>query len=263
MASNRLLVAGAGLSALIAAAAYAPSAAGAATATTTTTAAATTTTGARPTTGKALVAAMTQAADTQTSVRYVTNSTLGGRSVEITASAGTTVGTQVIVLREGKNTGRVDARLVNKIVYFRGNTFGLEEYLGMPATLAPKYSGKWIFFSPATKDYSGIEKSMTLSAAISEISISGPFTTTAATVDGQATKKVKGTTTSLSSKGKKGTAIIYLKATGVPLPVRYQATGKQKNQNETGTVVFSDWGVKVHPATPHTSIPASSISSSA
>jgi len=103
---------------------------------------------------------------------------------------------------------------------------------------------------------------MTLAAAISQISVKAPFTTATTTIDGQAAEAVKGTTTALSSKGKKGPATLYVAATGAPLPIRYQGKGKQEKKTETGTVVFSDWGMKVAPASPQGAIAASSISSS-
>lgn len=211
-----------------------------------------------------MLAAALQAADRQKSVHFVAESSLDGRSVDITASTSATAGTQKIVLRSGKTTGHVAGRLVDKLVYFRGDTFGLEEYLGMPATLAPNYTGKWIYFSPATQDYKGIEKSMTFSAAIEQISLTGPFTTGTSTVNGQAADTVTGTTTTTNTKGKKvkGKATLYLPATGTPLPMRFVGQEKQGSKVESGTVVFSQWGLKVAPSAPHGAIAASSISSS-
>jgi uncharacterized OsmC-like protein len=263
--SNRSLMAGAATVIALAVALGVPGAfdaAGAAgAATTTTTAPAVTTAGSRSTAPKTLLAASLAAAGTQTSVHYVATSSVGTRSLEITADASTTAGTQSIVLREGKTTGHVTGRFVDKIVYFRGDTVGLEDYLGMPATLAPKYNGQWISFSSTTKDYSSIAKSLTLSAAIAQISVSAPLTGGGHTiVDGKAAVGLRGTTTALSSKGKKGSATLYVSAKGSPLPVAYRGTGKQKKQKETGTVTFSRWGETVSPAVPAKSVAASTIS---
>lgn len=255
MPSNRSLLAGAGVAAVLAFGAS--GVAGAATTTTTTATAQATLT------PKALLAASLKAANAQPSVHFVATSTVGTRSITITADAAAATGSQVIVLREDKKTGHVTGRYVGSTVYFRGNTVGLEDYLGMPTTLAPKYSGKWISFGSSTEDYSSIAKSMTISAAVAQISVKAPITGGGhATVGGQAAVGVRGTTTTLSSKGKKGKATLYVAATGSPLPIRYNGTGKQKKQKETGQVTFSKWGETVNPTAPAGAVPASSISTS-
>lgn len=257
MPLRRLLTAAAGVATVLAVALCAPAISGA------TTTAGSTASG-RPTTGKALLAAALQAADRQKSVHFVAESSLDGRSVQITASTSATAGTQKIVLRSGKTTGHVTGRLVDKIVYFRGDTFGLEEYLGMPTTLAPKYTGKWISFSPSTQDYKGIEKTMTFSAAMGQISLTGPFSTGTSTAYGQAAVTVIGTMTTTNTKGKKVKAkgTLYLPATGTLLPIKFVGKEKQGSKVETGTVVFSQWGLKVAPAAPKGAVAASSITSS-
>lgn len=221
------------------------------------------TTAAPSSTPKSLLAASLKAAGKEPSVHFVATSAVGTRSITITGDASAGAGSQVIILHEGKQTGHVTGRYVDKAVYFRGNTIGLEDYLGMPTTLAPKYSDKWISFGSSTPDYSSIAKSMTLSAAVAQISVKAPVTSGVhSTVDGQAAVSVLGTTTTLSSKGKKGTATLYVAAKGSPLPISYLGTGKQKKQSETGKVTFSKWGEKVSPSAPPNAVPASSISGS-
>jgi hypothetical protein len=129
----------------------------------------------------------------------------------------------------------------------------------MPATLAAKYTGRWIFFSPATKGYKNFKKSLTLQDALGQISMTGPYTTGASTTAGQPAERVKGFTTALSSKKKKGTAALYLAATGTPLPLRYTGSGTASKHKATITVTFSQWGVKVEPKAPQTTVSASSI----
>jgi hypothetical protein len=248
MILNRSVLAGIGVAAVLS---VAPMTSGTAGATT------------RPTAPKALLAASLKAAGKQSSVHSVATSTVGTQSIKITADAATKAGTQVIILREGKKTGHLTGRYVNNTVYFRGDTIGLEDYLGMPATLAPKYSGKWISFASTTQGYSSVANSMTVSAAVSQISVKAPITSSGqTTVNGQAAVGVRGTTTTLSSKGKKGTATLYVSAKGSPLPIRYLGTGIQKKQKETGQVTFSKWGETVSPTAPTGAVPASSITTS-
>ncbi len=257
MLQRRLTAVVLGMATVLGAVVGLPALAGAAT--TTTTAPATTTTA--PTATSAMVSSALKAAGQQTSVHYVATSKESGRSITITASTSPTTGTQQIVLRANKNTGHVSGRLVDKIVYYRGDTFGLEEYLGMPATLAPKYTGKWIFFSPATKDYSAIAKSFTLATAVSQITMKGPYTTKTATVDGKPATTVTGRDTVTGHPGKKGSATLAIASSGTPLPIHYSGNTTQSKKTVTGTVDYSGWGMKVTPKAPQGAIAAASITS--
>lgn len=210
---------------------------------------------------KALLAASLDAARAQSSVHYVATSVVGNESIRVTADTANTAASQEVVLHVGKGTGNVTARLVDSTAYFRGDALGLEDYLGMPSTLAPKYAGQWISFSSSTKSYSSIAKSMSLTSAIDQISVDAPLSGGDKTTrGGRSAVDIEGTTTSLSSKGNKGTATLYVSAKGSPLPLAYHGTGKQKKKSETGTVTYSKWGETVSPQVPAKSVPSSSIS---
>ena len=233
-----------------------PALAGAATKSTTTSSPATSTSA--PTATSAQVSSAIKAAGQQTSVHYVASSKESGRSITITSSSSATAGTQKIVLRSSKSVGHVSGRLV----YFRGDTCGLEEYLGMPATLAPKYTGKWIFFSPATKDYAPIAKSFTLATAISQIAMKGPFTSKSGTVDGKSATTVTGRDTVTGHVGKAGSATLSIASSGTPLPIHYSGKTTVNKTKISGTVDYSGWGQKVTPKAPQGAVAASSITSS-
>lgn len=209
---------------------------------------------------KALLAASLDAAHAQSSVHYVATSTVGDESIRVTADTATASASQAIVLDIGKVTGHVTGRLVDNAVYFRGDTVGLEDYVGMPTTLAPKYVGQWIKFTSSAKGYSDITKSMSLTSAVNQISVEAPLSGGQKTnVGGRSAVSVAGTTTSLSSKGNRGTAVLYVSATGSPLPISYHGTGKQKKKPETGTITYSKWGETVSLKAPAKSVPASSL----
>jgi len=208
----------------------------------------------------ALVAASQAAATHQSSVRFVATSSLGNESISIAADAARSAGTETIRLRNASQVGLVTARYTGKAVYFKGNANGLGGYIGMPSTLATKYAGKWIAFTPAQKNYAAIARSMTLSAAVTQISIGPPFTSSAGPrVGGAPTVVVHGTTSTLSSSGNKGTAILTIRSTGSPLPVSFVGRGTQSGKTETGQVVFSRWGEPVHVVAPSPSVNASTI----
>jgi len=251
------------VAALIAAAAgivvlFSPALAAAATATTTTGA---TSTGAKAAT--ALYTSAITAAGKQTSVHYVAKSSESGKSLTITASSSATAGTQKIVLYTGKKaSGHLSGRLVDKVAYFKGDTFGLEEYLGMPATLAPKYSGKWIYFSSATKSYAPIAASFGLSAAVGQISMKGPYKQGTSRVNGKAATTLTGANTASGKKGKPGSATLAVAAQGTPLPIRFLGKSLVSKKLVTDTVNYGRWGLKVSPKAPKGAVPASSITSS-
>ncbi len=218
------------------------------------------TAGSRSISPKTLLAASLDAARAERSVHYVATSAVGDESVRVTGDSATAAATQEIVLRVGKGTGHVTARLVHSTAYFRGDALGLEDYLGMPTTLAPKYVGRWISLSSSTKGYSSIAKSMSMSSAIDQISVDAPLSGGhKVSSDGRSAVSIQGTTTSLSSAGSEGTAVLYVSATGRPLPIVYRGTGEQKKKPETGTVTYSRWGEAVRPGVPATSVPSSSI----
>jgi len=207
-----------------------------------------------------LLAGSLKSADRQRSVHFVATSTLSTRSIVIVANAGVTSGTQTITVRVNKKVGRVTGRYTGGTVYFQGNTVGLESYLGMPSSIAPTYAGRWIAFTSSDQGYSQIAGSMTLATAVDQVSVSPPITSGGrAKVNGASVELIRGTTTTLSSKGQHGAAVADVATGGAHLPVRYQGTGKQGKQSASGQVVFSRWGLKVSPRAPSSSVPASSI----
>jgi hypothetical protein len=209
----------------------------------------------------ALLATSLANAQKQQSVHFVTVSSLGDQSISVVADAAKNAGQASIVLFHGKQRGLVAVRYNGKDVYYRANAVGLESYLGMPAALATKYAGKWISFAPTDPDYADITKSLTISTALSDITIQAPLKLLAPrTINRVRSIGVAGTTTSLSSAGSTGTGTLFLAAASPFLPVVFTGTGTQKNQKELGRVTFSHWNAPVHPVTPSSAIPASSIS---
>ena len=213
-------------------------------------------------TPKAQVASSLATANQQQSVHYDATSKAGNQSIVLSADAGTTTGQQIVVVKKGKTTGHRVARYVNSGVYFKGDVYGLEAYLGMPASLAPSYSGKWIVFTSADSDYAQIARALTISAAVSQVSMTGPFTSgPSSTVAGKAATAVQGYTATLSSKGKKGPATVYID-TAKNLPIKFTGAGTESGKKTSGLVSYSKWNEPISLATPTGAIPASSITAS-
>ncbi|HEX3946439.1 MAG TPA: hypothetical protein VHW47_01985 [Acidimicrobiales bacterium] len=211
----------------------------------------------KPVAPKALLAASLAAAKSQPSVHFVAVSTISTQSITITADIGQAKGTEAIAISDGLQSGHVDARLVKKVAYFRGDTNGLEGYLGMPATLAAQYANRWIAFKSSDKYYKTVSQAMTMKNAVAQISVKAPISSAgSSTVSGTAATGVKGTTASL---GTKGTAVLYVPAQGSVLPLRYTGQGIETKKKATGQVDFTKWGETFRVTAPAKSVPSSSV----
>jgi len=225
-----------------------------------------------------VLAASLEAASRQRSVHYVAHSSLGPESLELVSDVSKTASQQTITISTGKHRGHLTARWVNNSVYFKGDQTGLEGYLGMPTTLAPKYTGRWIVFKSTDQGYAAIARSMQLDSVVSEVTISPPFTKISGlTIGGTHTTGVRGKTTAFSSPGSSGTATLYVEASSGHLPVRFIAVGSQPASSlgqsgaaasaghsstpipERGTLDFSEWGEPVHLSQPTNAVPASKV----
>jgi hypothetical protein len=216
-----------------------------------------TTTATRPANAKALLAASLAAARSQRTVHFSATSTVGSESITIVADVASTKGQEAITVTSGGHTGHVSARLVKKVAYFRGDAAGLEGYLGLPSTLAPKYANRWISFEPSDQYYKTVSQAMTISSAVGQISVKTPVSTgPTSTVNGSAAIGITGTTTSLGSKGP---AALYVPAQGSLLPLRYTGQGKEQKQKATGEVDFSNWGESFSVVAPAKAVRSSSV----
>jgi hypothetical protein len=208
---------------------------------------------------QALVTDALDTANQQPSVHYVATSSAGSMSIRLVADAATAGGQQQVTEQSGKTVGHATGVLAGGAVYYMGDRAGLSLYLGMSNTLASKYKGQWIEFSPSDPGFSAIAQQFTLGGAVSQISIKGPFKTASTTVGGEPATSIAGSTTALSTSGKKGPAVLVVTTSGPDLPVRFSGSGTQDSTAEHGTIVFSGWGEAVNPAVPTSAVPASTI----
>ncbi len=220
-------------------------------------AATTTTTASTPATAQ--LRAALAAARAEPSVHFTTSTTLGARNYTVVGDAGHKLGVQTVTVTNGTKTGHVKVRLVHSDFYIEGDTYGLTTYVGMPSNLATEYKNRWIAFGPSTPDFSAIEKSMTVTAAIGQISLDGPLTMTTSTVAGAPVVVLSGTTTSLSSKGHTGPATLVVAGNGSNLPVSFTGQGKDGTSVARGSIAYSDWGEKLTVTRPANPVPSSKV----
>jgi hypothetical protein len=160
-------------------------------------------------------------------------------------------GTQVTSYTNGAKATFV---LVNGVGYLDANAAALAE-LFAGKKVAPLV-GRWIATHPGNPGYEDITDGMTLASALTEFTPTGTLTSTGPqTVDGKAVIGVKGVAPANIGVPQDQPAILYVMATGQPLPVSFQA-GAGADQE---TATFSQWGVTEHPVAPANPLPITSV----
>jgi hypothetical protein len=208
-----------------------------------------------------LVTSVVAAAKAQGSVHYFEWAAAGKQSVAVVGDVSATAGRQTITVRDGTSVGHLEGRWADGKVYFRGDAYGLNSYLAMPSTLARKYVQHWIVFTKADPGFAATAKQFTVAGPIAEIRLTGRLTLVpgTSTVNGVPVTLVRGRTTGLSTRGRSGTATLFIATTGSHLPVRFTGTGKETAGSSVGRVDFSAWGETVSVDAPPSAIPASQV----
>jgi hypothetical protein len=160
-------------------------------------------------------------------------------------------GTQVTTYTNGAKATFV---LVNGVGYLNANAAALAE-LFAGKKVAPLV-GRWIATHPGNPGYEDITDGMTLGSAMTEFTPTGTLTSTGPqTVDGKSVIGVKGVAPPNIGVPQGQPAILYVMATGQPLPVSFQAgAGGDKE-----TATFSLWGQTEHPVAPANPLPITSV----
>jgi hypothetical protein len=194
------------------------------------------------------------AAEAAGSVHFAgTNRSSSGTS-SYDQNASSDVGNQVITTSSG---GRVTIRMVAGVGYLRGNVTALSQIF--PGKAVSQFAGRWIATRPGDPGYQDVTVGVTLASALAEFTPAQPLTSTGPqTVDGQSVIGVKGVAPADGSLPKGQPVILYVMATGQPLPVSFQGG----NGADQSAIAFSQWGETVHTAAPAHSVPIASVMSS-
>lgn len=209
---------------------------------------------------KSVVADALTAARTEGSVHFVETASAGKQSLSVTGDVSPTKGRQTITVRYGSSVGHMSGLWAADHVYFEGDSYGLQSFLGMSATLARKYKNRWIAFSKSDPGFVQTAKQFTVQGPLSEISLTGQLSMTGlAVIDGVSAQGVRGKTMALSSNGGTGTGTLYVANTGTGLPVRFTGTGHQSAGTANARVDFSSWGESVDVQAPTDAIAQSKV----
>ena len=132
--------------------------------------------------------------------------------------------------------------------YFKGDGFWLQQFMGLPASIASKYAGDWIKVPRSNRAYATVAAGVTVASSISELGIDPPLSLTKpATVDGQTVVGIRGKTHGVR-------ATVYVRKTGVPLPVSAVASGTEGSAKVSVSGHLSHWGETVKVSAPKHSV---------
>lgn len=122
-----------------------------------------------------LVSSALAKAHAQRSVHYVASDTFSGMTVTITGDAATDRGSQHITYRKGGRVGHVTVLVVANTAYVRGDAFTLTNYMGIPASSASAWAGKWLSLAPSAPDFRNVARAVRLSSTLDELKMPPPF----------------------------------------------------------------------------------------
>jgi hypothetical protein len=187
----------------------------------------------------------------------------GGTSNQTTAGvAGRVSGTQDITADSSAfGTERFSLRLVNDVVYFKGNTAAVEDQLGVSsAAAAAAHAQRWIAVQRSDAPYAALAAGMTADSALGQIAIAAR-TTTAIGNGGARIWRIAGGIPDQQGQSVSGRAHLDLDGT-TKLPLSYVSTESSGGQQNHSTFTFSHWGATVSVPIPPDTVPFSSVSSS-
>jgi hypothetical protein len=146
---------------------------------------------------------------------------------------------------------RAAVRVVGPTTYFRGNRAALRDYFGLPPAVVA-HAGTWLRLRPSDSYYARVTEGVTLRSTMDVLELAAPLTVVrTGTKQGVGVIGVRGTLVAASgSTGATGT--LWVRASGAPLPVEFDASAPQVG---TTTVTFSLWGSPVDVAAPARSRP--------
>jgi hypothetical protein len=215
--------------------------------------------------GAALWANAVAAARVAGSLHYVEVSTTNDSVVTIVGDVNRVAGTQTITVRSTTHphsktdNGTVQIEVVARTAYVKGDVGGLGYAIGVPSSVAPQLTGKWIAITPSAPQnlYSITAAELTLGSVVQNFAMKGPFTVgSKSRVGGSHVVAVHG------YESGTGKTVVHqtfeLKASGTPLPLASSSPAVGKKIGKTQNL-YSRWGEPVSVTAPTGAIPISSL----
>jgi hypothetical protein len=183
------------------------------------------------------LAAILAAGKAQRSVHYVSDSTNGVALMHLDSDAARTTGIQRITFQKNGITGHVTVLVVAHAAYFRGDSFTLQNFMGLKTSAATKFAARWIRVPQTDPAYASIATDVTLPSLIAGLHINGLLILVPESAIGrQRVIGVRGTVGQPPVA-----AALYARAHGAPLPVGEIEQGGAV----AATSLFSGWNEPV------------------
>jgi hypothetical protein len=193
------------------------------------------------------------------SVHFELLGTEAGKTESIEGDASNTDGREKITA--GALT--IQAEVIGTGAYVEGNAGGLEDQMGLSATTAATYAGKWISIASTDAPYSSITKAVRLAGTLSDLKPTGHLTLTAATTRAShAVVGVKGDLPPGAAKGTTGSAVLYVSTATPTVPIVFDVQQDTSGTKESDVGTFSNWGTPLHLVAPATTVPYASLPAS-
>ena len=174
-------------------------------------------------------------------------SAFGGTSEEVFHD-GKKDGTMTATLSDGGQVAKTSMVLDGK-VYFEGNALGLDELENLTAAVADKEAGHWIAVPRSSAYFRDYSNDLTVGSAVEELYLGGSVEVLPTTTfKGQPAFVVK---EAVTSKGTTVDETIYIRATGLELPLQVLLTV----DGVSGAIVYGPWGKPPAAKVPVKSVP--------
>jgi len=210
-----------------------------------------------PAAASRLVRASLVAANGARTFHYVSVSTSQGITQTTIGDAAPDSGHQVITIG---GTEDFTVLVIGTAAYFQGNAASMQDQLGLDPVVAQQHADQWISLQPSDAPYQAIYAAVTTAAALSDsVTISARAQLAPTTVDGTSVTPIRGTLTPVDQIPTRGTAHLFVRAKGSPLPVSFTGSGVVSGQATTFHTTFSQWGESVVVQAPAGAVAYSSV----
>jgi hypothetical protein len=188
-------------------------------------------------------------------VHFSSTATQRGVKIVVQGDTGSTSGAQTLVVKNGSLTERLSALLVGSTGYINGNATALHHVIGLTNGQSSKYANVWLSFPTSNSGLDELVSGLLDSQVSSELQMTGPYRySTTTTVSGKSALAIHGSQS--TQGGGKVAVVLYVPATGTPLPIEEVTNPDGKGGTSTirGTVTFSSWGEKTSEKSPAHSV---------
>lgn len=187
---------------------------------------------------------------------------VGSARITVQFFSGSTNGkvVQDSTLHSGKQTVAIKNELASVVLtggtaYISGNSKGLTSYFGLPSSLVPTLTGKWVSVQPTDAAFQSLSANVALSSALANITPSGTLVAgRRQRVNRQWVKSISG-----EAPGGDGRLTLFVAANAAPLPVEAVETSGSGRSAKGEIVMFTRWGEHVQVPVPAGALPLSAI----